>query len=308
MFFPKSPLTGFLEQYLQSEEFRSQCRQFSDETIDRILRYGAPLGSLVEQHEVLPRCMDRLREMISSARRDRGALPCGAVVIAGQLLDGSGRFDRDWFAPEGGFWMAAAWADTLLPEYARLLPFAAGISCCEAVRKFGVNASVKWVNDVHVQGRKIGGVLCETTSGGDSSERYHLIGIGINCNNTVFPEELRDSATSMCSELNAAVDLNRFTVEMLARLVWNFGLVHLSEEQALSRAGDGYPGIPVNPVVEAWEKLSDTPGRRVVYGYDVVRSPLYRAKVLEVDPSGALVMQLENGSVITENSGEIIYL
>ena len=294
--------------HLQSGEFRQHYYLFPPEIIDKVLRYGAPLGSLIEQHETLPRCMGRLKEMISRAGRENDPLPSGTVVIARQLLDGCGRFERDWFAPSGGFWMAVAWADTLLPDFARLLPLAAGIAGCEAVRKFGVDAKLKWVNDIHVRGRKIAGVLCETVTGEHPEDRYHLVGIGINCNNISFPPELIDSATSMHNELHDTVDLDLFTQELLAHLAWNFGLIHLYEEQWLAWERDGSHGILVNPVVKAWKGLSDTMGRHVVYGYDVVRSPLYRAIVMDVDPSGALVMRLKNGSIITENSGEILYL
>jgi BirA family biotin operon repressor/biotin-[acetyl-CoA-carboxylase] ligase len=308
MFFPSPQLTISLKTYLQNPEFRDHYRNFSIDTIDRVLRYGAPLGSLIEQHEALPRCMGRLKEMISCARQDNDPLPCGTVVIARQLLDGCGRFDREWFAPTGGFWMAVAWADNLLPDFARLLPLAAGTASCEAIRSFGVDARVKWVNDIHVHGHKIGGVLCETFNGKKPEDRYHLVGIGINCNNISFPGELKDSATSMKNELHATIDLDRFTLELLARLAWNFGLIHLHEEQTLAWERDGRQGSQPNSVMEAWRGLSDTLGRQVVYGYDVVRQPLYRATVKDVDDSGGLVMQLENGTIVTENSGEIIYL
>jgi len=308
MFFPKPQLSASLKKYLQSSKFRGCYQTFPPEIIDKVLRYGAPLGSLIEQHETLPRCMGRLKEMIPNAQRDNHPLPSGTVVIANQLLDGCGRFDREWFAPAGGLWMAVAWADTLLPDFARLLPLAAGIASCEAIRKFGVDGSVKWVNDIHVNGRKIGGVLCETVTGEQQGDRYHLVGIGINCNNTSFPEELMGSATSIQNELHEAVDPEKFTLELLARLAWNFGLIHYYEEQSLAWERDGSHGSLINPVVSAWKGLSDTPGRWVEYGYDVVRKPLYKAIVKDIDDSGGLVMQLENGLTVIENSGEILYL
>lgn len=301
-------LTVSLQTYLKSPEFRHHYRLLPADMIDRVVRYGAPLGSLIERHEALPRCMERLKEMISCARQEDRPLPSGTVVIAGELRGGCGRFDREWFAPSGGLWMAVAWADTLLPEFARLLPLAAGTAGCEAIRNFGVDAAVKWVNDIHVQGRKIGGILCETFVGKEPGDRYHLVGIGINCNNISFPEELKDSATSLHNELHEIIDLDRFALELLARLAWNFGLIHWHEEQSLARGRDGEQGRRRNPVLAAWKGLSDTLGRRVVYGYDAVRKPLYRATVKDIDDSGGLVMQMENGAIVTENSGELIYL
>lgn len=302
---PNNELTSHLRTYLQSKEFLAQYRGcYRDDVIQRILRYGAPVGCLVEQYEHLPRCMERIREMINSRHRE-APLPCGTVVSAGRLLKGSGRFNRDWFAPEGGLWMAMAWADNLLPDIARLIPMAAGTAACEAIRAFGVRASVKWVNDIHVRGRKIGGILCETCLGKHADDRYHLIGIGINCNNTAFPDELATRATSLRKEGRSAIDLERFTLELLARLAWNFGLLHLAEEQLLI---DDPEDSTENPAVEAWKRLSDTVGRRVMYGYDVIRNPLYEGTVVAVDDTGSLELRLDDGTTVTENSGEILYL
>lgn len=308
MSFSDHKLTNSLQAYLQSREFRSGKSFFPGETIDKVLRYAAPLGRLIEQHEEIPRCMDRLKEMAAGCGCDDIPLPSGTVVIAKKLRSGCGRFDREWHAPEGGFWMAVAWADSLLHEYSKLLPLAAGIASCETVRTFGVDAAIKWVNDVHTDGRKIAGVLCETMIGKYPEDIYHLIGIGINCNNASFPPELTGNATSIYSELGETIDLDRFALVFLANLAWNFGLVHLYEEQALAWERDGKPGNLVNPLVEAWKGLSDTLNRRVVYGYDVHREPLYKATVLDVDESGGLLLKLENGETVIENSGEIIYL
>ena len=307
MLIPDIKLTSSLQDYLRSNGFRQEKSSFSDEIAEKVLRYAAPMGSNIELHDSLPRCMDRIKKLIASDKQENNPLPSGTVVIAQQLLNGCGRFDRDWYAPSGGFWMAVAWADTLLPEFSRLLPLAAGVAGCEVIQAFGIEAKIKWVNDIHVQGRKTGGILCETISGTRPEDRYHLVGIGINCNNTSFPDELRESATSMANELGEAIDMERFSLMLLAHLAWNFGLVHLYEEWAMDWERGGRPGDLLNPVVEAWKGLSDSLGREVVYGYDVVRKPLYTAMVLDIDKSGALVLELENGQTVTENSGEIVY-
>lgn len=297
-----------LADFLGSAEFRSRYLHFPDDVFSRTLRYGSPVGSVVECYEKIPRCMDRLKKMIAEGEEMGTTLPSGAVVLGYELENGCGRFDRFWHAPKGGVWLAVAWADTLLPEYARLLPLAAGTACCEAVRSYGIEAAVKWVNDIHVHGRKIGGILCETYASRLTGDRYHLIGIGINCNVGGFPPELRESAVSM-HEIIGQVDLDRFAVVLLASVAWNFGLVHLQEEQDLeSGEGRSYPSSKRPPVMEAWLRLSDTVGRRVRYGYDVVRQPMYRARVIDIDRSGGLVMRLEDGTTVTEYSGEVIYL
>jgi BirA family transcriptional regulator, biotin operon repressor / biotin---[acetyl-CoA-carboxylase] ligase len=291
-----------------SREFRDCFPEVPDNLFARVMRYGAPVGSRIEVHDRIPRCMGRLRDLIGRSGRNKEPVPCGTVVMAHELANGSGRFDREWFAPRGGLWLALAWADTLLPDYSRLLPLAAGSACCQAVQSRGVDAKIKWVNDIHWQGRKIGGILCETFSGGGSGDRYHIIGIGINCNNIEFPVPLQNTSASIREILGAPVALDEFVPALLGFLTWHFGLVHLHEEQSLAFRLEGSENKSDNPVIHAWRKLSDTPGRKVVYGYDVVRQPLYTAVAGDVDPGGGLVLTLENGETVTETGGEILYL
>lgn len=298
-----------LRAYLGEPAFRKQYGSLPDSVFQKVMRYGNPVGSFIECHHKIPRCMDRIKEMIREREAKGRILPSGTVVLGYELLNGSGRFDRFWHAPQGGLWLAVAWADTLLPEYARLLPLAAGTACCEAIRGYGVDAAIKWVNDIHVSGKKIGGILCETCVLQSTGERYHLIGIGINCNVRDFPAELRNTAASMHEIINRQVDLNLFAIRLLACLVMHFGFVHLQEEIDLENGEDGRPDSAKSSlVIDSWRKLSDTIGRRVCYGYDVVRHPLYCAEVVDIDRSGGLVMRLDDNSTVTESSGEIVYL
>ena len=202
--------------------------------------------------------------------------------------------------------MAMAWPDTLLPEFSRLLPFAVGLACCRTIRNYQVDGRLKWVNDVLVQGKKIAGILCETVlrRGGD---RYHLLGVGVNGNNQIFPEELQGTATSIAGQLGHDVDLSEFIGRLLAELNWSIGLLHYDEELALQEQHGCEQGRS-SLLLTAWQQFSDSLGRRVVYGFDVQEKPLYKALVTGFDPCGGLIMELEDGSTITEYSGEIRYL
>lgn len=273
---------------------------------EKILSYGTPVGSCIEHHCQLDRCMDRLRVLIGENEKKQASLATGTVIRADMLKCSAGRFQRSWYAPPGGLYIALAWADTLLTDFSRLLPFAIGIACCEVITDLGVSARLKWVNDVLVGGRKIAGVLCETIITGNC-ERYHLIGIGININNREFPEELKKNAVSIAMETGQEYDLNDIFLNLLVRLQWNIGLLYHGEELFLA-GDDKRRSDPDNPLLKRWLSLSDTPGRRVSYGYDVQRQPLYRARVLDIDKQGSLIMELEDGSRIVESSGEIIYL
>ena len=272
------------------------------DTAARILRYGAPVGCEIEHFSLLDRCLDRLRQRIEA----RGEVPpTGLVVRADELVAASGRFQRAWYAPAGGLHLALLWADTLLAPFSRFLPFAIGLACCETVHRFGVAAALRWVNDVLVRQRKIAGILCETHARGE--ERYHLIGIGLNVNLDGFPAHLQQTATSLCLESGQAFDLEEVFLVLLARLQWNLGWVHELERQWLAEDAPSR-SESFSPLLKKWLSLSDTPGRRVVYGFDVERQPLYEARVRGLDPAGGLEMELADGTLVTEYSGEIRYL
>ena len=278
---------------------KAKDADFSPDVSQRILRYGAPVGSSCRHFQQLPRCMDLLRREVRN--QSTPSPVTGQVVRADRLTGSSGRFDRRWHAPAGGLYLALLWADTLLPEFSRLFPFATGIACCETVREFIPAARLQWVNDVRIGGKKICGILSETVAGA-AGEQFHLIGIGINANIREFPAELTPVATSLQLETTAKVDLDQLCALLLARLQWNIGLLYYSEEQFLAGAA-GEDSL----LLGRWRELSDTIGRSVTYGYDVQTRPLYRARALEIDAGGGLVMQLADGSMITEYSGEISY-
>lgn len=286
------------------QDFTPSTDSISEAITEQICRFGAPVGSVIEHHDRLPRCMVRLRELIDQAERQQTSLPNGTVVISDTLSTSNGRFERQWFAPPGGLWMAMAWADTLLPEFAALLPMAAGIACCEAIRHCEVPGNLKWVNDVLVGTNKICGILCESMVS-EVGERYHLIGIGINVNNQTFPNELTAIATSIHNYLGRKIDLGDFTLGLLARLSWNIGMLHYQE--ACHLAGQGVPD-PSLTVVGRWLQLSDMIGRQVIYGYDVQQKPLYRARVISLDPGGGLHLKMEGGTSTIVYSGELQYL
>lgn len=278
---------------------------YDSDVFRKILRYGAPVGCCVEHHHHLSRCMDHLRLLVHGGRS--GSVPAtGLVVRADELSGSSGRFGRRWHAPSGGLYLALLWADTLLPEFSRQLPFAAGVACCETINFFGPFARIKWVNDVQVKGKKISGILSEVVAG-PGEESFHLIGIGINVNNMLFPGELRDTATALQPEAGHSFDLDEVCNLLLARLQWNLGLLYYAEELWMAEKGQGIAARK-GLLLERWLELSDTLGRTVLYGYDVQKKPLYQARALGIDFAGGLMMELEDGSRITEYSGEIVYV
>ena len=245
--------------------------------------------------------MNQLQELMTAAEARDEVLAAGTVVLADTLSASNGRFDRHWHAPEGGVWLAMAWPDTLLPRFSRLFPFAVGLACCRTIRSYRLDSRLKWVNDVLINNRKIGGILCSTIQR-PAGDRYHLFGIGINCNNRCFPEELQQEATSISLEQSSEVERTELIGRLLAELQWSIGLLLYDEEQYLLQEERAPQLLP------AWQSLCDSVGRQVEYGFDVQKKPLYRAVVTGFTEDGGLIMELADQSSITEYSGEIRYL
>ena len=273
-----------------------------------IAAYGAFVGSVIECHAHLPRAMEHGRGLIATSAASGRAVASGTVILAETMSLCKGRFSRSWHAPSGGLWGCMIFADTLLPQWRGFIPLTVGIACCQAIHEIcELRSSLRWVNDVLVLGKKMAGFLVESYTEPLFKEEFALVGFGINVNNDDFPPELKDTATSLCQVLGTTVDLTRFTTIFLAKLAYNFGI--LCYEEARDLRGQGFSGKQGRHLLlDRWLDLSDSIGKRVLYGFDVMNAPQYEAEVMGVDSTGGLILRLADGSIKTELSGEIRYL
>ena len=149
------------------------------------------------------------REVTESTNNDARAGSHGDVFTATEQTAGRGRIGHRWLSRPGDsltFSVVLSVAG-MPPEEAATLPLVAGL----AVRRVAGGA-IKWPNDVLVDGRKIAGILCERV--GDNV----ICGIGINVNQTSFPPEIADRATSLRlvtgREQSVAGSLDRVLAEL----------------------------------------------------------------------------------------------
>jgi len=299
---------ALFREYLRSHELPRRKLTPGPPSPEKILRYGAFVGSAIQCHSHLERAMEHARRHIAGSEEQGTSVISGTVILADTLIHSKGRFNRGWHAPAGGLWGCLILADTFLARARTLLPLSLGVSCCEAVHELGGHeARVRWVNDILVRGKKLAGFLVESHHGPRHGETFHLLGFGININNNSFPADLADNAISLSRVLDAPVDLQHFTLSFLAKMAWNIGLLCHEEERELHR-WDVTEEQPGHLLLEQWKKLSDTVGRRVVYGYDIQQRPLYEAVVTGINADGGIVLRLDDGTEIVEYSGELQYL
>jgi BirA family biotin operon repressor/biotin-[acetyl-CoA-carboxylase] ligase len=122
--------------------------------------------------------------------------PHGTIVTAAEQTAGRGRQGRTWTAPPNKALLYSALIRPL-QEHHSLLPLAVPLAVCEAAEHLrpDLECKVKWPNDIHVEGRKLAGVLIEARP----QDSWAVIGIGLNLYIEAhdFPPELRDTATSI---------------------------------------------------------------------------------------------------------------
>jgi len=297
-----------LQNYICSHELPIRAGSVPRVPAETVFRYGGFVASNIQSFSSLGRAMDYCRSHIDQLEKEGRSVASGTIVLADVLNSSKGRFKRAWHAPEGGLWGCMILVNTFLAETVNLLPLALGVSCCEALREAGAETAViRWVNDVLIDEKKVGGFLVEGYYGPLRLEEYSLVGFGINVNNDTFPEELGTTAISLKQATGRRIDHNRFCLSFLAKLSWNIGLICYEEQQKLQT--ENYSGRSGSHLLlEKWKQLSDSMGKRVLYGYDVIEKPQYQATVIDIQNDGGLVMRLDDGSEIVEHSGEIRYL
>lgn len=116
------------------------------------------------------------------------------VFAAKAMTAGKGQGDNAWHAPEGGLYLTLVLVN---PPQPHLLSLATGLAVADLLEMTGIDAQVKWPNDVLVEGRKIAGVLIENDVQGDQTRSYVGIGINLNGKASAFPSPLDSTATTL---------------------------------------------------------------------------------------------------------------
>ncbi|MFB6105701.1 MAG: biotin--[acetyl-CoA-carboxylase] ligase [Halobacteriaceae archaeon] len=225
------------------------------------VEFGLDAPYAVEYHDALPSTNDRARELAAAGESD-------VVVLADEQTGGRGRLDRAWDSPPGGVWLSFVLRPTLPPARAPLLTLAAAVAVARAAREAGVDARIKWPNDVVVDDAKLAGVLTEMEG---EADRVSWVVVGVGVNADVDPAALPPAATSLAAEAGA-VDRRVF----VQRLLETFHEVRADPDA----------------VLDAWRDHAATLGRavRVETAGGVVSG-----EAVDVDASGALVVDTGTG-------------
>jgi len=187
-------------------------------------------------------------QTILRKRAEEGALE-GHVVVALEQHAGKGRGGRSWSSPRGGLWFSLLLRPKIPLRELYMLTLLFGVAVTRSLKQYRLEPLLKWPNDVLVGGKKICGILLETSGEPDRVD-FVVVGVGLNANflASSLPEGMRANSVSIFDALGKRVDR--------AVLIGTI----LSESELLYKMASesGFSSI-----IKEWKASSCTIGREV---------------------------------------------
>ena len=253
-------------------------REVPDRLLSSEIRHGLRtrrIGCEIQAHDVVDSTNSEARRLAAA-----GAVE-GTVVVAEQQDGGKGRLDRHFFSPHGkGIWFSVILRPPFLPQEAPKCTLMAAVAAARAMQAFGLRAGIKWPNDILHENKKLVGILTEMSAEMEGIH-YIIIGIGVNVNilPEEFPEEIRETATSLAVMKGERLPRVQFFQTLLR------ALDDLYEEVLTG----GF-----EPVMQEWRDYSITLGQDVrVIG--VREGEVFSGRAVDIDSEGALIVETPAG-------------
>ena len=198
-----------------------------------------------------------------------GQRQSGSVILAEIQKEGRGRLSRSWASPPGGIWMSLVLKPDIPLSRVYRINMAASVSICRAISRLGLEAGIKWPNDILIQEKKVSGILTELGAQMDRLD-YVVVGMGLNANNdtSAFPSQWR--STSLAAELGRGIDRCALVAAILNEM-----------EKAIDN-------MESQEIYEEWRSLSLSLGKRV--RISSAEGDL-TGQVVDLDGDGALILQ-----------------
>ncbi|MBU4346312.1 MAG: biotin--[acetyl-CoA-carboxylase] ligase [Candidatus Omnitrophica bacterium] len=214
--------------------------------------------------------------------------PEGTLVLAETQSKGRGRMARVWFSPKyKGIYMSLILRPKILPNATPLLTLLSAVSICEAIKESaGLDAQIKWPNDILINNKKLGGILTELNAEMDIT-RFVIIGIGLNVNNDKKTQA--QSVTSLKEQKKE--DINRISLlqEVLRKIENNYLVFENKGSE---------------PIVEKWRNYSITLAKRVSV---VCQKRHLQGQAIDIDVDGGLLIRNDSGLVEKIMAGDVAH-
>ena len=214
----------------------------------------------------------------------------GTLVIADRQQAGRGRRGRVWESPAGeNVFMSIVLRPRIPAEKAPMLTLVMALALAEGISAIsGVQAGIKWPNDIVIHRHKICGILTEMHMNSDGSIRDVVIGVGINVNMQEFPASIRDMAGSLYTETGEKYDRNELIASVMEHFEKNYDI--FAEAESLAPLKAAYEERLLN--MEQEVRVLDPAGE-------------YTGKALGITLTGELRVERQGGMITEVNAGEV---
>ena len=217
----------------------------------------------------------------------------GEIVIAEAQTQGRGRLGRRWQSPPfANLYLSLILRPKLAPVHAPQITLMAAVALAETVDCFiRQSSTIKWPNDILVDGKKLAGILTEAAC---DSERLHyvILGIGVNLNYRLaaMPDEIRTRATSVAELTGKSVSRESF----LRRLIHDLDRCYGELEES---------GFAL--LAPRWEAHFGLRGKRVRVE---LLGQIVTGRAIGIDKDGALLVEDEHGAIKRVIAGDVTAL
>ena len=205
-----------------------------------------------------------------------------ALYISESQTAGRGRLGRTFYSPENtGIYMSLVHkVDMTAIENPMLITLKAAMYVFEAIEELtGLSLGVKWVNDIYLGNRKICGILAEGIPNAKTGiPDFVVVGIGINVNTTVFPDDIKNKAAS----IGVSCDRNRMIAAVINKLL------------------PLYENMSDTSFMDEYRKKSIVIGKNVEFEHE---SSTLHGVAIGIANNGGLIVNTEDGREFTITSG-----
>jgi BirA family transcriptional regulator, biotin operon repressor / biotin---[acetyl-CoA-carboxylase] ligase len=213
----------------------------------------------------------------------------GAIVLADEQVKGKGRLGRSWSSPPGsGVYLSCIIRPDILPNEVSKITLVAALACANTIRNIsGLEAMIKWPNDILLSSKKVCGILTEMKAELDRVD-FAVLGMGINVN--TGKGALPEGATSIKEELGQGISRIEFTKKLIEEFEKTYTIF---TEKGFDR------------IRKSVKEMSFTLGKYIKV---ISHSKTFEGHAQDIDEAGALILRLDSGISNRILSGDVTHV
>ncbi len=209
------------------------------------------------------------------------------VIIADRQTKGKGRAGKSFYSPNRtGIYMSVLMRKSILSSLLGYVTPAAAVAVSNALKSYGFDTKIKWVNDIFISDKKVCGILTSTSlKSNENYSEYTVIGIGLNLEppDDGFPDEIKNVATNLYKHCSREIK-HRIICDILNNLF-----------EILDR-------FDIDEIISTYKNDSYLDGKTIIITQG---EKSFTAKAIRLDEKLNLVVSTSSGETVSINFGDV---